>query len=204
MKTFCISAKIQNSKTLTKFWKNLSFSIFLQDRFHGDKQDYDMQNPDSDSDKEDPDFDIKLSYLDSDDEKEVGPKPLPEDFKWKRSKLDMILRTVQTICDLITTFPECCEMVPQNNNKDWTQTLATFYILGTVAADWHINTHHKIRQPISEAFRVMLDHFPKDAWLTYGPSGKKVASAPEDSVSNDITEALTAVGAIEGESNSIQ
>ena len=157
-----------------------------------------MQNPDSDSDKEDPDFDIKLSYLDSDEEDEHGPKPLPEDFKWKKSKLDMIIRAVQMICDIITTFPEVCEMVPKNNNKDWTQTLATFYVLGTVAADWHINVHHRIRQPISEAFRVMLDHFPKDAWLTYGTDGK--ASAPEDSVSNDITEALIKVGAIDGKS----
>ena len=111
---------------------------FFKDRYHNPSKQTDYhQDPDSDTDHEE--YNIKLSYLDSDSADENdNPRKTPEDYKWKKSKKDITIRVIKTICDIITTFPQHCEVVPFKEQSDWTQTLATFYILSTVASDWHL------------------------------------------------------------------
>ena len=83
--------------------------------------------------------DIKLSYVDSDDEDgdSEGKKPIPQDYKWDTLKHELVQRTIKTICDIIISFPMKCDVVPRvKGQADRTQVLATYYILGTVALDW--------------------------------------------------------------------
>ena len=186
-------------KLKKKFDKDDFLPQFFKNRFNYPKRQGDYHvDPSSDTDHEE--YNIKLSYLDSDSADENdNPRKTPEDYKWKKSKKDITVRVIQMICDIITTFPQYCEVVP-SKDPDWTQALATFYILSTVASDWHIIVDHKIKRYISEAFRVILDHFPKEVWKSgqLNEDGNKDFS---DSVCCDITEALSAVCHYEGAEN---
>ena len=170
---------------------------FFTDRFDKGKKPGDLHvDPDSDTDGEK--YEVKLSYLDSDNDENGNPRPMPEEYKWKTSKKDITVRVIKMISDIITTFPHFCEVVPKDG-KEWTQTIATFYILSTVASDWHIIVNHKVKHYISEAFRVMLDAFSPDVWCQVDDQGKARNSI--DFVSCDITEAMAIVGNYDGAEN---
>ena len=99
------------------------------------------------SDSEDDDMsetfqDIKLSYVDSDEEDDGGDsqekKPLPQDYKWDTLKHELVQRTIKTICDIMISFPLKCDVVPRvKGQTDRCQVLAAYYILATVALDWY-------------------------------------------------------------------
>ena len=104
-------------------------------------------NTNNDSDSEDDEVelsnafqDIKLSYVDSDDEDggSQGKKPMPEDYNWDTLKHELVQRTIKTICDIMISFPLKCDVVPRvKGQTDRCQVLAAYYILATVALDWY-------------------------------------------------------------------
>ena len=75
------------------------------------------------------------TILISDDEDE--DPPLPGDYKWDPIKYELVIRTVKTICDLVCSFPQKCDVVPDKKSEEWTESLVTFYIFSTLASDWH-------------------------------------------------------------------
>ena len=52
-------------------------------------------------------------------------------------KYELVIRTVKTICDLVCSFPQKCDVVPDKKSEEWTESLVTFYIFSTLASDWH-------------------------------------------------------------------
>ena len=67
------------------------------------------------------------------------------DFKWKSIRYEVIRRTIKTISDLISKFPQKTKVVPEKKSEDYMQCLVTFHILGTVSMDWHLIMDYAIR-----------------------------------------------------------
>lgn len=189
----------------------ISFSIdkvlpkFFVNRFEGLKDGIDSGNPDPDSETECPDDlinamkNMKLSYIDSGDEENAEDyAAVPEDYKWDPFKYDLIRRCIKTICDLICTFPLQCTAVPEKKSDNWLESLVTFYILATVASDWHLITDSHIFGNIMDAFRVMLDGYSKEMWRGHAKASHQEVT---NSISNDVTEALVSVGDFKGAEN---
>ena len=107
----------------------------------------------------------KLSYLhiDSDEESEGSSNDnIPEDYHWDPIKYSIVRRIVETICDLVTTFPTLTTIVPEKkSSQDWTECLVGLYVLATLASDWHLIIDSGIHCAITNAFRTMLDGFSK-------------------------------------------
>jgi len=147
------------------------------------------------SDSEDDDLsetfqDIKLSYVDSDEEDDGGDsqekKPLPQDYKWDTLKHELVQRTIKTICDIMISFPLKCDVVPRvKGQTDRCQVLAAYYILATVALDWHLIVDSRTRGNVMNAFRTMLDGYSREQWK---------GTDRETTVMYEIAEALVAVG----------
>ena len=157
----------------------------------------------SDIDEEVNEVEYKLSYVgsdDEDDEQDGDANYVPEDYHWEPIKYIIMRRTIETICDLICSFPNATTFVPDKSdckNENWIESLVGFYIFGTIASDWHLIVDSEIWTNISNAFRVMLDGFQKDLWQTVVENNIKTT----DSVSMDIVEALNFIGRFEDASN---
>lgn len=106
---------------------------------------------------------IKSSYVDSEDEdiiREVGNE-IPEDYHWEANKYAVLRRVIETISDLICTFPQLVTMLPDVKKNDWIESLVSFYIFGTVASDWHLIMDSQIYNSLKNAFWAMLDAYPR-------------------------------------------
>jgi hypothetical protein len=130
---------------------------------------------------------------------------IPVDYKWDAIKYTIVRRTIETICDLICTFPKSTTFVPGDKSDNWLESLVGFYIFGTIATDWHLIVDSEVCKNISNALRVMLDGYTKDLWKTTpfndAESGNKGHKANTDSVSCDIMEAFMIIGRTDDAAN---
>jgi len=153
----------------------------------------------------DPDEDIikgaeelKLSYVGSEDEEDEYRKDsdeLPEDYHWEPVKYVVVRRTIETICDLICTFPKSTTFV-HTKGENYNECLVAFYLFGTIASDWHLIVDSEIWTNVSSAMRVMLDGFGGELWKTASKddTSKKEKTLAKDAVSLDIVDALMMIG----------
>lgn len=123
------------------------------------------------------------------------------DYKWEAIKYTIVRRTIETICDLICTFPKSTTFVPGDKSDNWLESLVGFYIFGTIASDWHLIVDSKVWINISNALRVMLDGYTKDLWQTTINNENKGHKANTDSVSCDIMEAFMIIGRTDDAAN---
>jgi len=124
------------------------------------------------------------------------------DYKWDAIKYNIVRRTIETICDLICTFPKSTTFVPGEKSDNWLESLVGFYIFGTIASDWHLIVDSEVWINISNALRVMLDGYTKDLWqTTYNDAQSKGHKAYTDSVSCDIMEAFMIIGRTDDAAN---
>ena len=127
------------------------------------------------------------------------------DYKWEAIKYTIVRRTIETICDLICTFPKSTTFVPNDKSDNWLESLVGFYIFGTIASDWHLIVDSEVWINISNALRVMLDGYTKDLWQTTfhndAQSKAKSQKANTDSVSCDIMEAFMIIGRTDDAAN---
>ena len=181
----------KNNSCLSNYLEqnNLSFEINdYKDPFFTTPSEFEYEDSDSEdeTDSLNEDFEeIKLSYVDSGDEEGEDEPILPEDYKWKPIKYELIRRSIKTISDLICSHKDMCNVVPTINSKNWTECLVTFYILSTAFTDWHLIMDHEILGNISDTFRIMLDGFSKEKWK--GTTDEKI------SPQYDVAEVLIAV-----------
>ena len=153
--------------------------------------------------------DAKTSYVDEMDEKEefeLDWQGQRDDCVWDPLKHSLIRRCASTISDLVCSFPKLTRLVPGNKNlseqeqaKDWIGSLASIYVLATVASDWHLITDSEIWRNIVSIVQVILDALPPKWWV-----GRTNAEST-DSRSQDIGEVFKNVGVFEkGSKNDFQ
>ena len=140
---------------------------------------------------------LKLSYVGSEDEEDEYRKDseeLPEDYHWEPVKYVIVRRTIETICDLICTFPKSTTFV-HTKGENYNECLVAFYLFGTIASDWHLIVDSEIWTNISSAMRVMLDGFGGELWKTASKddTSKKEKTLAKDAVSLDIVDALMVI-----------